>query len=94
MRSSSGALVGDGGGTGGLVGVAASVAAITWNATDTTGAVANALPTVRSTPEPASNATGPATQQLSQLLTRRASDGASCDALARLAVGWVGAAMA
>lgn len=93
MRSASGALVGDRGGTGGLGGAAACVAAITWNATDTAGAVANALPSVRSTPGPAATATGPATQQLSQLPTRRASDGASGDALARLAVGWVDAAV-
>ena len=94
MRSASGALVGDGGGTGGLGGAAASVVGLRWNtATDTVGAIANALPSVRSTPGPAANAMGPATQQLSQLPTRRASDGTSGDAVATVAVGWVGAAV-
>ena len=94
MRSAIGPLVGDGGGTGGLGGAAACVAALRRNdATETAGAMGNALPLARSTPGPATNATGPATQQLSQLPTRRASDGASGDWLARLAVGWVDAAV-
>lgn len=74
--------------------MAACVAAFMGNdTTDTAGAVANALPSVRSTPGPAANAMGPATQQLSQLPTRRASDGTSGDAVATVAVGWVGAAV-
>jgi|APDOM4702015159_1054818.scaffolds.fasta_scaffold233626_1 hypothetical protein len=92
MRSASGALVGDGGGTGGLGGAAACVVGLSSNdATETVGVMANALPSVRSTPGPAANTMGPSTQQLWQLPTRRASDGASGDALARLAVGWVDA---
>jgi hypothetical protein len=94
MRSASGALVGDGGGTGGPGRGAVCVVALSWNdTTETACAIASALPSVRSTPGPATNAPGPATQQLSQLPTRRASDGASGDAPARLAVGWGDAAV-
>ena len=87
MRSASGALVGDGGGTRGLGGAAACVAALRRNdATETAGAMANTLPSARSTPGPAAIARGPSTQQLSQLPTRRASNGASGDSFATLAV--------
>jgi len=63
------------------------------DATDTVGAIANALPSVRSTPGPAAGAAGLATQQSSQLPARRASDGPSGDAFATFAVGWFDAAV-
>lgn len=92
MRRASGALVGDGGGTGGLGGAASCVATLTWNdTTSIAGATPHAFASVRSTPGPAAKATGPARQQLPQLCTRRASDEASGDAFAAIAVGWFAA---
>lgn len=94
MRSASGALVGDGGGTGGRSGPAAWTATLTWNnVTAAVGAMANALPSARSTPGPAANAFGPAAQQLPQVPLRLASDGACWDGFATLGASCGGVAV-
>lgn len=83
MRSASGARVGDGGGTTGPGATMTPVAAVRWNeTTDTAGAIASALPSVRSTPGPAANASGPEPQQSSQVPTRRACEVVRGDAFA------------
>ena len=88
MRSASGALMGDRGGTASPGGAAACVVALKWNEpTDTVGAVANALPSLRSPLGPAANAMRPLRQQLEQLPTKRASNGASGEVFASLTVG-------
>lgn len=78
MRSASGARVGDGGGTGGLGGGPTDVEAPMWNGTAAgVGAVATAWAAVRPATSPATMASGPASQQLSQVLLSRAAEGGS-----------------
>ena len=82
MRRARGALVGDGGGTGGLGGDAPSASGVRINdaACDAVGVALN-LESVRSTPGPATNMDCPSGQQLVQVALRRASDESRDDAV-------------
>jgi hypothetical protein len=83
MRSASGALVGDGGGTGGLGGDAPRSGSVKRNDAicDAIGVALNDFVSIRSTPSPATIAC-PSGQQLVQGALRRASDESWDDAVA------------
>lgn len=89
MRSASGALVGDGGGTGGLGGAAGGRTFKGNNATCAASAMPKTLASAHSTPGVAAIASGPVTQQLSPLAITRASDVGTGDAFAAVATGSV-----
>ena len=76
MRSESGALMGDGGGTGGLGSDAPRPGNITGNDAirDAIGVALNDFASIRSTPGPATIMACPSGQQLVQGALRRASD--------------------
>ena len=83
MRRTTGALVGDGGGTGGLGGDAPRPRSVgrTEAICDTVDETLKNFASVRSTPGPITNMACPSGQQLVQVALRRASDESRDDAV-------------